>query len=251
MHYLSRVIKGAQIGEGGSCHLEVRRQASRPGLLKEKQEEDRGNNQEVDLMAEIDGLKEQARQSLGAARLEAQGIVKAAREEALQIKDNARQEGFRQGYEECLEKAREDAQRIKGEAQAMFEEGKRVREDIIRGMEQEITELSTDIAQKIVSKQLDINPETVLNIAMEAIGMATGRVMVKIYVNPGQRDMFNKKRGELAGLLSDRGLLYIIPDSDVQPGGCIIETDNGKIDATLDSRWEEVVKALGPELADA
>ena len=38
--------------------------------------------------------------------------------------------------------------------------------------------------------------------------------------------------------------MNILVDNDITPGGYRIETDQGQVDATLETRWQEVFKVL-------
>jgi flagellar assembly protein FliH len=43
----------------------------------------------------------------------------------------------------------------------------------------------------------------------------------------------------------DQSRLRIVEDTRIVRGGCLIETPHGDLDATLQSRWRQVVKVLG------
>jgi flagellar assembly protein FliH len=43
----------------------------------------------------------------------------------------------------------------------------------------------------------------------------------------------------------DKNRLRIVEDAHIVRGGCLIETPQGDLDATLQARWREVVRVLG------
>lgn len=50
-------------------------------------------------------------------------------------------------------------------------------------------------------------------------------------------------REPLATLLADRDWT-LFPDPHLLPGGCCIETENGELDATLDTRWQSLCQLI-------
>ncbi|MBM3285472.1 MAG: hypothetical protein FJY81_06325 [Candidatus Aminicenantes bacterium] len=60
--------------------------------------------------------------------------------------------------------------------------------------------------------------------------------MIAIHLNPADLQ-------EIQPQFSD-GRVELMPDANIQPGGCRIETDMGELDATLETQWEAVRKAI-------
>jgi flagellar biosynthesis/type III secretory pathway protein FliH len=111
-------------------------------------------------------------------------------------------------------------------------------------MESEIVRLSIEIAEKVLSAKLGLHPQVVVDIAREAIDMLHDRDQVILYVNPGEAGLFEEKKEELIKHLSPRGELHIVSDHEVGPGGCVAETEYGRVDARLETRWGALLKAL-------
>jgi flagellar assembly protein FliH len=37
----------------------------------------------------------------------------------------------------------------------------------------------------------------------------------------------------------------VVENSQIEPGGCRLETSHGELDATLETRWKNVLESLG------
>lgn len=183
-------------------------------------------------------------EALEAAREIEERAGREAGEKAERIKREAREEGFEQGKREALAKAAADASSIRDQARSVLRQAEEVRRQTIESVESEIVRLSIEIAEKVLSVKLRLHPQVVVDIAKEAITLLHDRDQVVLYVNPAEGDLFEEKREELVRCLSPRGELHIITDPEIGPGGCVAETEHGRVDARLDSRWEALLKAL-------
>lgn len=173
-----------------------------------------------------------------------EGIVRDALEEAERIKEQARQEAYDQGIREAMSETAADAAQMREQARSVLREAEEIRRQTIDSVESEIVRLSIEIAEKVLSAKLRLHPQVVVDIAREAIGMLHERERVVLFANPAEADVFEERRDDLVKLLPPRGELYIIADEEVAPGGCIAETEHGRVDAGLDTRWEALLKAL-------
>ena len=67
---------------------------------------------------------------------------------------------------------------------------------------------------------------------------------VTVYVNPKEYEKVDKQRPKLRELFEQLETFTIRPREDVKPGGCIIETEAGIINAQLDSQWDIIEQAF-------
>mgnify|MGYP000867193305 CR=1 FL=1 len=153
-------------------------------------------------------------------------------------------EGYEEGYKEGLKKAEEEVVSLRAEAARILEQANNIYREKIISLQEDITALAVDIAKKILGAQLSLDPESVANIAVEAVQMMTNRENYTVYVNPGEANAFNVKRYELEKLLNDRARLQIIADPGVAAGGCLVETEQGMVDASLEARWAAMLETI-------
>lgn len=243
------IIRGVEVVKGGVRPLALRYQFA--------QEDDQ--NKEVQVPEE---LLNEAREILKKAGEDAVAIVDTAtaeaadiirnaledaRRESSAIKEEARETGFAQGKKEALAKAAAEATAIRDQARSVLRQAEEMRRKTLASLEGEIIELAKEIAQKILHSELAQNTETVLAVAREAIGLLENREEVILYVHPTQVNFFESKKEKFQHALPPKGILHIIADPGIEPGGCVAETQYGKVDAGLDARWRALVRALDGE----
>ena len=109
----------------------------------------------------------------------------------------------------------------------------------------DILEISVDIAKKIIKKELHSDPQVLLDIILEVLkSVSKNETKVTIRVNP-QISTFIKDT--LPTVTYEYGIeakLNIIADPSVEEGGCIFQTNNGIVDASIDTQIEIIKKAL-------
>ncbi|MFZ0565949.1 MAG: HrpE/YscL family type III secretion apparatus protein [Chlamydiales bacterium] len=141
-----------------------------------------------------------------------------------------------------------ECERLKEEAElAGFEEGLKQWNAKLRLLEQEIKEvrkemqetivpLSITAVKKIIGRELKSKPETIVDIVSTAVKAVSQHRRVSIYVNKGDLDLIESKRPQIKDLFEHIETLSIEARSDVAPGGCIIVTEAGIMNAQLESQ---------------
>lgn len=172
-------------------------------------------------------------------------LLQQARLEAEEIRKQAFDEGQRQGYRDGIEQSRTEADEIRGRARGVLREAEETRRRTLDELEHEVRSTAVMIAEKLVAKQLDLDPETIIAVAREALEVVRERESVVLYAHPAHVVHLQEAVQELkAQLLPEGAVLRIIGDAELETGGCLVETEQGLVDATRDVRWREVLKAL-------
>lgn len=191
---------------------------------------------------------ERARKIIADAETLALQIEKNAREkmeaEAGITLQQAREQGFAEGKKEALARAAAEASSIREQARTVLRQSEEIRRQNLESLESQIVSLAVEISKKILVAHLELNPQAVADIAGEAISLLHNREQVVLYVNPGQYQLIQGKREDLLKLLSPKGELHIISDPEIDPGGCVAETEYGRVDARTEKRWEPLLRAL-------
>ncbi len=173
----------------------------------------------------------------GFRRVDDRNLISRAREEA----DSIREAANKEGYQEGLNRAAEDLEQIKRTFTAFMNAPQEVFEYIAP----DILEISIDIAQKIIKNEIKQNPEVVIAKITEILKtLSKEEPKVTIRVNPAQVGI--AKQG-IPDMLNDAGLdakIVVLPDETVTEGGCIVSTNNGVIDATIESQLAIIKEAL-------
>lgn len=169
----------------------------------------------------------------GGTRGEGVGLPTAAQVEDIQRL--AREEGYRNGYAEGMQKAAQDRQRLNTLIEALSNQ-------MDEQISQELVELALDVAKQMLHQALKVKPELVLGVVREAIGtLPHFNQGAHLVLHPADAALVREQMGEQ---LAHSGW-KVFEDARIERGGARIETANSQIDATLESRWKRVVGALG------
>lgn len=160
-------------------------------------------------------------------------IERAARDEGY---ERGLQEGRNTGYETGLEQAREQARQLA----ALCEHLAAPLAALDEVMERQLLALCLELAERILQRQLQLQPEfveTVVRGALEVLGRSESPVC--IHVHPEDLEVL-----ELLGFDRGEKPWRLQADPNLRRGGCRLETDHGQVDASLETRLVEVRRQL-------
>lgn len=191
-------------------------------------------------------LNQEAELILENARNEAGKLLAETSERVQQAEQEAYQTGYKRGEEEAWEAHKQAQEAYHESTRQVLLEVNELRQKIYKYTEVEILALSIDIAEKLVCRQLELKPETIVDIARAACIQAKECEMVIIYAAPEQVETLKARNDEFSTQLYRNKRLEFIADSTIKTGGCRIETEQGYIDATI----ETMLKQLNATIRD-
>ena len=150
------------------------------------------------------------------------------------------EDGMNRGRIQVLQDVGTELKILKG----LIEGADKLKDELYGKIENDVVEISLMIARKIIGEIAEKARDVVVNSAKEAIKRASDREVLKIRVAPADYDALNKKRSELLQCIDGIKSLLIEVDESVQPGGCLIETNQGDIDARIESQFKVLQGAL-------
>lgn len=108
-----------------------------------------------------------------------------------------------------------------------------------------VRDLALEVARQVVIAELGTHPDRVLDVVRGALQhMSETSREARLLMHP---DDVRLVRPQLEAIL-DRNRVRLIEDARLVRGGCRIETAHGDIDASLPTRWRQVVLSLGSGL---
>lgn len=124
------------------------------------------------------------------------------------------------------------------------------KQSFLKKSEVQLVKIALAIARKIIRKEVSVDPGIVKGIAREALQKVLGSHSEKIVLRVNPRDWEIVKRINEEFLLPDsygESEIKIEKDSDIEPGGCIVETENQLVNASIEHQLEQIGKALTGE----
>ena len=171
-----------------------------------------------------------------AAQSEAQKIIERAKHESAAIFERSKQEGMEAGKKEVEVKINEALQTLN---QAVIE-----RKKIIKDSENEILRISLKVAEQIIRSEVSLHRDVCLNIVSEAIMRISDREQVIVRVNREDAEYIKRYKDRLSGILDGVKSFSVIEDSTIEPGGCIVETNLGYVDARISTKLKSIEEAI-------
>ncbi|HAN87161.1 MAG TPA: hypothetical protein DCQ13_05885 [Firmicutes bacterium] len=238
---MSKVIKRTAIDDAFVRSPAFLLPTERPGLsLPERGEDEFVLETEDDAATVIEKAEARAREIVARSRQEAERITQDAAARSERIARQAEAEGYEQGraagllevreaYAEALDAIRSTADAIVDSADATVSQ-----------CEREIARLAVAVAEKLICKTLQEDPESVLAVVREAVRRTEGSRSVVIRVSPEDLGMIASARDELIGLSPDLRNMEIVEDTRIERGGCFIEMEVGAVDARVDEQLRDV-----------
>ncbi|SHG58366.1 flagellar assembly protein FliH [Thermosyntropha lipolytica DSM 11003] len=198
----------------------------------------------------LNKAREEARLILAEAEEEADHIRARVYEEAEEIREKAKKEGYEEGWQKARAEMERELKEAKEQSKQMIEEARRLKLAIINSAEKDIVRLAMAIARKIVVAELKANPESIREVVREAISFLDQPENVMLRVNPEDFKILNllRERGDFNDIESEMPNLEIRVDNRLSPGGVVVESDRGTVDARLETRWASLEDALEHEL---
>lgn len=162
--------------------------------------------------------------------------------------EQAKHEGFEQGYDEGKSKAEAEVlasyESLLQEARQILKDAHVVKDQIIHESEPFLIDLSCSIAEKIIAHQLTIEPSWTLDMVQKVLSRRKEKGIITLCVSPKHFDYIFSAREELAISIDSQAELQILPDSTVTDDGCVVRSAFGSIDARIDTQLNEIKSAL-------
>jgi len=171
---------------------------------------------------------------------EAEVQAKAIRDEAEEVlrdakakRDETVKKGYAEGESKGMAQVTEKLMKLEG-----------MKERFYKDAEPEVIKLVMSIAEKVIGRIVLENKDMIRSVVHQALERAIGdRITVKL--NPEDYKRLMEGEHEFRDVIDRTRRLVFREDESIIPGGCIVETEVGTIDAQIDTQLKAIKKALG------
>lgn len=167
-------------------------------------------------------------------------ILKTVRMEAVEFKQSVaaecetlKEEAFQEGFQEGLKSLNEHILALDKELNA-------IRDDVHK----KILPLALKATKKIIGEELKLHPERIVDIVMTALKPVTQHRKIVIYVNRSDLSALEEAKPQIKQMFDHLQSFSLQERSDIEPGGCMIETEAGIINAQLENQWRALEMAF-------
>lgn len=173
-----------------------------------------------------------------AAVIEAQAIIADAEEEARLIREEAlaelerrRQEGRQQGLEQGKAEIAEQIVATMSQSAAYFSK---------------VEDVLVDVVMRALRRVLGAfdHKDVVEQVVKQALESTRNEGQVTVRVPPNQADHLKRRVDTILGVFPKVQFLQVMPDARLPEDGCVLETEIGVVDASLETQLKAIEKAL-------
>jgi type III secretion protein L len=172
--------------------------------------------------------------------LDAKEVLVKAKKDAKEYKEKIKKEceeikkqSYEDGYNDGLEKLNTTLLKLDHEL-------KNVQDEINK----KVLPIALKAAKKILGEELKIHPERIVDIIIQALKPVVQHHKIIIYANKADIELLEKSKSKIKQILEHVQHFSIQERSDIEEGGCIIETEAGIINAQLENQWRALEAAF-------
>ncbi len=188
--------------------------------------------------------REEADRIIADANASADEILSAAETNANALKTMAQQDGRNEGYNEGTQRA---AMELQTAQQQMQEEIARMEEDFRQRqltMERDIIEMCLPVFERVFGAELEGKKDVLYHLLDHCIMKIERTGQMQIKVSDANAEFIKGKKEEIQGKVGSDVGLDIIADPLLNDSQCIIETDGGIFDCSIDTELDNLIREI-------
>jgi flagellar assembly protein FliH len=147
--------------------------------------------------------------------------------------------GYAQGERAGLEAGGKRAEAMLRRVAQTLEELGGLRQTLMQETERQMVQLSLALARRVVHREVTLDPELAAALAHVALEKLGTRTPATIRLNPDDYTIVAQDGERWGG-----AAVTVVPDPAISRGGCLVESDFGCIDATIERQFDELTRAL-------
>lgn len=158
-------------------------------------------------------------------------------------KEDGYQEGFEKGINEGLSHAREEAEKIRAEAMAMFEDAEMKVLDYYKTSENQILKLAIELAENITHETISSGSDNIMSMVTPALHEYGKSEKVIIRTNPLNVSYVKGHLHQIEKLCPSARLI-VIEDPEIEENGAVIENENQITDLQISSQLKKFLQIV-------
>jgi flagellar assembly protein FliH len=164
--------------------------------------------------------------------------------------DAVREQAYEEGFAAGVAQAQAQLDGPSGALAAAAEQLQSMRADAADSVEADAVDLALRVAEQAIGAALAVDRELVVEAVRGALRRLVERDRVLIFVNPDDLEVVRDHAARLVGELGGIEHCEVQAERRVRPGGAIVRTAEGEVDATLETKLARAREVLEHELAN-
>lgn len=147
--------------------------------------------------------------------------------------------GYEQGERAGLQAGGARAEAMMHRLAQTLEELANLRREMIRQTERQMVQLALAIARRVVRREVALDGDLTLSMARLALDRLGDSTSVTVRLHPDDLAVIADGAERW-----DRPHVTVVADRDIGRGGCVVDSDFGSIDASVEAQFQELARAL-------
>ena len=229
--------KARMVEQANSEAERIIKEAEETAFEEVRRKTDQASKEKIEIETEANRVLDQA-------RTEAEKMIQEAQDQVARIEEEARKTGELAGREEGFQEGRKEAERLVERLHMILARAIEKREEMIDEAETQMIDLVLMISRKVIKVISENQKNVVVNNIVQALRKLKSRGDVAIRVNLADLDLATDHTRDFMKMVENVKSITVLEDTSVDPGGCIIETDFGQIDARITSQLKEIEEKI-------
>lgn len=238
----NKIIKSKKASYKGVLDLSIIDKA-RVGESSSDEDSDYRFRDEV-IKEAIESAEIKKKEILEEAESKAQNLEKEAYEKGYsQGQKNGYEDGYKESYDEYIQKAKDEAESIRNQAESVLLQANQKMSDYIKEKNKEIIRLSINMASSVLKKHFE-DEKSMSELLKEIIQNYEGKSSFIVKCNSFYKDNIEKEFELFKKETSSKSDVFVIADDSIDKGNAIIQRENGRIIVGIDCAIEKLKEEL-------
>ncbi|WP_068556099.1 FliH/SctL family protein [Thermotalea metallivorans] len=242
---MSRIFKSSYVNIGETKEIRIPKEITyNQQAMEALPKEDRDVSWEDVYREKLREIEEIASQKLEEVKRQGEAILRDAYEDAKQIYEQAKREGYGEGKAIGYEEGKREADALIQEALEIKMEIFKKKEVLAREFEKEIHALIVQIVEKILNIKLEDCDEIILGLVKLGLEKCTYTDALVIRVSPEDYGYLISIKDKILCLAENISDMEIKQDASLRKGSCVIDTVSGSIDSSIETQLQHMKEVL-------
>jgi flagellar assembly protein FliH len=171
-------------------------------------------------------------------------VYQELKKKAAQIEHEAYEKGFAQGEKDGMESGQKRLEVVIKQINALLAQIENQQRVLFQRFEHDLVEFAFCVIKKVLRRESRLTAGVIKDTLSAALEKTEENRRVILHVNPLDYKYLLAHPDQIPWILNDRERIKILEDEAITPGGGLLETEWGVIDATLEGQFDQIVEKI-------